>query len=418
MHFSGYTRKYNYDVPEFMRDKPRKFVNHMRERMTAAAKIRATSVKVIDEKNGLFKVQGRGTDTWYKLNFAASGSDEMPHCQCPDWAQNLLPCKHFLAVMREHPAWNWSKFPRQYRQFPFITQDDFIVSKVRPPNENVEAFQEVDISSQMDFKELPTFKPNHRSKATACREVLKEMKSLTYIVYDEEVLIEVTSALEDIMAKLKVAATHDDGFVLQDEKDITLRSNKMSRSGQLPQNEQCQETLDIPLGRGKRPGSNRVGIGAENAKRASKFDIRCYLEQESTKDDFVGNVEEEAYHERMYDFYENLLWKTEGQDEASDLWTPLHADRTNTVLDKTSDTEIEITCVKKGDDGPPKAKRNLKLTSGEIKTIEENHMLTDESINISQNILCSMFPDFKGIQDTVVGATYAFDIVPEGQKFI
>ena len=29
-----------------------------------------------------------------------------------------------------------------------------------------------------------------------------------------------------------------------------------------------------------------------------------------------------------------------------------------------------------------------------------------------------MFPDFKGFQDTVVGATYAFDIVPEGQKFI
>ena len=204
--------------------------------MTAAAEIRATSVKVIDEKNGLFKAQGRGKDNWYKLNFAASGSDEMPHCQCPDWAQNLLPCKHFLAVMREHPAWNWSKFPRQYGRSPFITLDDFIVSKVRPPNENVEALQEVDISSQMDFKELPTLKPNHRSKATACREVLKEMKSLTYVVYDEEVLIEVTSALEDIMAKLKMAATHDDGFVLQDEKDITLRSNKMSRSGQLPQN--------------------------------------------------------------------------------------------------------------------------------------------------------------------------------------
>ena len=387
MHFSGYTLKYNFDVPKFMRDKPRKFVNHMRERMTAAAEIRSTSVKVIDEENGLFKVQGKGKDTWYKLNFAASGADEMPYSQCPDWAQNLLPCKHFLAVMREHPAWNWNKFPRQYRQSPLITLDDFIVSKVRPPNENLEDLKEVDISSQIDFKELPTFRPNHRSKATACREVLKEMKSHTYVVYDEEVLIEATDALEDIMAKLKMAATHDDGFVLEDEKDITSRSNKTSPSAQLLQNDKCKKTLDIPLRRGKRPGSNRVEIGAENAKRAPKLDIRCYLEQESTKDDFEGNVEEEAYYERMYDFYENLLWETEGQDEASDLWTPLHADQTNTVLDTASDTDIEITCVKKGDDGPPKAKRNLKLTSGEIKTIGENHMLTDESINISQNIL-------------------------------
>ena len=48
------------------------------------------------------------------------------------------------------------------------------------------------------------------------------------------------------------------------------------------------------------------------------------------------------------------------------------------MLDKTSDTDLEITCVKEGDDQPPKAKQNLKLTSGEIKTSEENHMLTDE----------------------------------------
>ena len=241
--------------------------------MTGAAEIRSTSVKVIDEENGLFKVQGRGKDNWYKLNFAASGADEMPHCQCPDWAQNLLPCKHFLAVMREHLAWNWNRFPRQYRKSPFITLDDFIVSKVHPSSENIEVFEEVDISSQIDFKELPTFRPNHRSKATACRKVLKEMKSLTYVVYDEKVLMEVTSALEDIMAKLKMAATHDDGLVLEDERDITLRSNKTSPTGQLPQNNICQKTLDIPLRRGKRPGSNRVSIGAENAKRASKFDI-------------------------------------------------------------------------------------------------------------------------------------------------
>eukprot|EP00112_Aurelia_sp_Birch-Aquarium-sp1_P014923 Seg3259.4 transcript_id=Seg3259.4/GoldUCD/mRNA.D3Y31 product="hypothetical protein" protein_id=Seg3259.4/GoldUCD/D3Y31 len=120
-------------------------------------------------------------------------------------------------------AWNWTKFPKRYREPPCITLDDFIVAKVRPPSENVEDFEGVEISSQLDFQELPTFTPNHRSKATACREVLKETKSLTYVVYDEEALIEVTNALEDIMAKLKVAATHDDGFVLEDAKDITFQ---------------------------------------------------------------------------------------------------------------------------------------------------------------------------------------------------
>ncbi len=55
---------------------------------------------------------------------------------------------------------------------------------------------------------------------------------------------------------------------------------------------------------------------------------------------------------------------------------------------------------------------------GEIKTIEDNHILTDESINISQSILSNMFPDLKGFQDTVIGATLTFDIVPQESEFI
>ena len=101
------------------------------------------------------------------------------------------------------------------------------------------------------------------------------------------------------MAKLKMAATHDDGLVLEDERDLTFRSNKTSSTGQLPQNNICQKTLDIPLRRGKHPASNRVGTGVENAKRTSKFDIRRHLKQKSIKDDFVGEVQGEAYFERM-----------------------------------------------------------------------------------------------------------------------
>ena len=75
------------------------------------------------------------------------------------------------------------------------------------------------------------------------------------------------------------------------------------------------------------------------------------MEKKSSKEDFVGKVQEEAYYESMYDFYENLLLETGGKDEVpDDLWTPpLRADQTNTMLDEASDTDIEITCVKKGD---------------------------------------------------------------------
>ena len=136
MHFNGYTRKYNADIPKFMRDKPRKFVNHMRERMTAAAEIRSSAVRAINEESGVFQVKGRGKDTWYQLNFSGSSPSQLPQCQCFDWAQNLLPCKHFIAVMREYPEWNWARFPESYRESPFITLDHVIVAKILPSVEN------------------------------------------------------------------------------------------------------------------------------------------------------------------------------------------------------------------------------------------------------------------------------------------
>ncbi len=100
------------------------------------------------------------------------------------------------------------------------------------------------------------------------------MKSLTYVEYDEELLVEITNSLEELMIKLKMGATQDDRIIVENEKDVTrLRSTIMSPSEQSFQNGKHQKTLDIPLRQGKRPGSGRVGISAENAKRATKLDV-------------------------------------------------------------------------------------------------------------------------------------------------
>ena len=45
-------------------------------------------------------------------------------------------------------------------------------------------------------------------------------------------------------------------------------------------------------------------------------------------------------------------------------------------------------------------------------------MLTDESINIAQQMLADQFPEFDGFFDTVTGATQSFDIVKSDKKFI
>ena len=50
-------------------------------------------------------------------------------------------------------------------------------------------------------------------------------------------------------------------------------------------------------------------------------------------------------------------------------------------------------------------RRNLLFSSKEKATILKKQMLTDESINIAQNILKKQFPKIAGLQDTVIGKT-------------
>ena len=45
-------------------------------------------------------------------------------------------------------------------------------------------------------------------------------------------------------------------------------------------------------------------------------------------------------------------------------------------------------------------------------------MLTDETINIAQNILKKQFPKIAELQDTVIGKTQAFDIIKNEEKYI
>ena len=45
-------------------------------------------------------------------------------------------------------------------------------------------------------------------------------------------------------------------------------------------------------------------------------------------------------------------------------------------------------------------------------------MLSDESINLAQNLLKEQFPEISGFQDTVIGKTQSFDIVETDENFI
>ena len=62
--------------------------------------------------------------------------------------------------------------------------------------------------------------------------------------------------------------------------------------------------------------------------------------------------------------------------------------------------------------------RNLKFTNEERNILLQERMLSDESINLAQNLLKEQFPKISGFQDTVIGKTQSFDIVITNENFI
>ena len=63
-------------------------------------------------------------------------------------------------------------------------------------------------------------------------------------------------------------------------------------------------------------------------------------------------------------------------------------------------------------------KRQLKFSKEEELVIRQNGMLTDESINIAQNLLSAKFPQYEGFQDTVLGKVNQFDVIHPNAQYI
>ena len=62
--------------------------------------------------------------------------------------------------------------------------------------------------------------------------------------------------------------------------------------------------------------------------------------------------------------------------------------------------------------------KNLKFTNEERNIVLQKHMLSDESINLAQNLLKEQFPKISDFQDTVIGKTQSSNIVKTNDKFI
>lgn len=161
-------RKYSTDVPLFLHNRPRLFVEHCMKRW---GKVEIDSIK--QTKNG-FLVDPYNIDM------------DVPECSCPDFIKTGWPCKHLLAVFQFFPSYGWEFLPQEYTTLPVFNLDD----------------------GECQVQQESTVHQHQGS--TACSSVRKEtiellsdLKNATYAINSDEVLYKLNSALQDVKKSIE-----------------------------------------------------------------------------------------------------------------------------------------------------------------------------------------------------------------------
>lgn len=83
-----------------------------------ASNILSTNITIED---GIIYVQS--TDDKEKKHNVVFDAGGMPYCDCFNWRENLLPCKHMFAVIIHCKEYSWESLPEQYRNSSYFTLD-------------------------------------------------------------------------------------------------------------------------------------------------------------------------------------------------------------------------------------------------------------------------------------------------------
>jgi len=79
-------------------------------------------VHLINDDEGIFTVTSSSGED-HKVSFVSNPGNTTPSCTCRDWVAWHIPCKHFFAVFRFYPSWNWERLPESYKKSAYLSTD-------------------------------------------------------------------------------------------------------------------------------------------------------------------------------------------------------------------------------------------------------------------------------------------------------
>ena len=216
--FSNTSQQYDDDIPTFLQNRPRQFVDHVRDRWAVAQASTKADIQQVDANT--FRVNSFSSDRKYSVSFVPSG---MPSCECDDWDRYHWPCKHFCVVF-QNTAHGWNDLSQCYRESPYFAIDDDVLTQIgsitftsssigneRNVNEDVADGSENVNSTNLEPVVDTSF--STESYAAQCRESARQIIDLTYLCDDSEALKLMIKALNEAKGQLKLSLPNDDGLL-------------------------------------------------------------------------------------------------------------------------------------------------------------------------------------------------------------
>ena len=178
-------RKYNTDLPKWLHNKPKYFTKHCIEKINLAKDIKQENVKYVESTDGqCLLVKTSTIGKCYKVNLG--NENTFPRCECDAWKRLLLPCKHMVSVFEYFPELGWESLAVTYKTSPYFDLDYSVINTtnlVWNDNQEDDGLYTV-IEDEVVIKEIRRKQYSKRTKASNCREILNQVKSLTYLVND------------------------------------------------------------------------------------------------------------------------------------------------------------------------------------------------------------------------------------------
>ena len=261
------------------------------ERITSAEEIHENNIRN-ENQPGCFTVKAQSSDRWYNLSFGAK--NRMPSCECLDFRRNGLPCKHFFAVFKHFPEWQWESLPENYRNNPFLSLDveaPFSFSVNEEPISLCEHLPQVEEPHDRQTPDTRTrdntmnTERKVRQNQMECRSILKELTTLTYNVCDPGALDDLKTGLKPILSKFEShQLTDEQENILTTTKKITnVNSPEVNKKSSLQNNllnknnkpgvDNTTTYVSLPLRRKKNRFGTRVGERASIMRKNYHVDL-------------------------------------------------------------------------------------------------------------------------------------------------